>query len=970
MIKYSLLLYICAIWSISLQSQVLGFENTVPSPPEMTCSKGDKIHLSSSHYKKGEQSLEWNFCPNGTLYIKADSTFVLSPKLEEKYGIQLWIYNEDLKQDSLSFEFLSPEGQVSYHFAFRLSAIGWRACWINFRQMRGNKQFKEIAGFRIIAPNRRGRIFLDRLTFPTKTYNLRTTPDMQMPYNNSLMFRDLWHWCRTWQWEQYEYDLPLDDSLTELEQNELQDIESRLTKMLDTPKVIDSKIAQAYNMFHKANIHHCDEGYVGAPLVAQDDDFNAAQGDISLDDLETMLSGFAYDAYYNHSKIAQKHYLEVWNYAIDQGFAYGSGMGTNHHYGYQVKDIYTTAWLMRKIIKAASNGKDIISTLQYWSALQETRKPCASGRDELLDSWHTLLLPKIVAALLFDDKREKSRAMKGLSRWVSTSLNYTNGTIGGIKIDGTSFHHGGFYPAYTIGALAEVSKFAYLTRGTKYLPTKRARLVLKSALLTMRNYCNMYEWGIGICGRHPFGNYHMGQEDIAAFAYLALAGDLSDEGRDFDYQLAADYLRLCPHHTPEADFFKSKGITPARAPQGFFVYNYGSTGIFRRNNWMVTLKGYTTDVWGAEIYAGDNRYGRYQSYGSIQIQGYPSYKESGYNENGWDWNRLPGTTTIHLPLDLLNSPLPGATMAHSKENFSGSSSLANENGMFSMKLMERNLKNFTKDFVARKSAFCFENRIICLGSGIKNSNSLYPTETTLFQSTFQPQKSQIIFNKDTIRHIDFRGEGMANTDSVQCLKDSYENYYYVKNGHVKVQVAEQRSRHNKTHKPTTGTFASAWIDHGVSPNNASYEYMIWIQPSQKELNTYQPLATYRTLRHDNAAHIVYDCLTSTTAYAVFDSISLSKDELFSYIPAETMIMRRQDDSGIRISVCDPNLNIKEKTFTTNEPSRSIQKTLILKGRWEIEKPNNHVNTVHDKYYTRLIVNCQHGQPVEFHLCRH
>ena len=50
-----------------------------------------------------------------------------------------------------------------------------------------------------------------------------------------------------------------------------------------------------------------------------------------------------------------------------------------------------------------------------------------------------------------------------------------------------------------------------------------------------------------------------------------------------------------------------------------------------------------------------------------------------------------------------------------------------------MKLMERNLENFTPDFVARKSVFCFDNRMICLGTGITNSNADYPTETTLFR---------------------------------------------------------------------------------------------------------------------------------------------------------------------------------------------------------------------------------------------
>ena len=70
-------------------------------------------------------------------------------------------------------------------------------------------------------------------------------------------------------------------------------------------------------------------------------------------------------------------------------------------------------------------------------------------------------------------------------------------------------------------------------------------------------------------------------------------------------------------------------------------------------------------------------------------------------------------------------------MARSKENFSGSTSLDGKNGMFAMKLMERDYENFTPDFVARKSVFCFDNRMVCLGTGITNSNTEYPTETMM-----------------------------------------------------------------------------------------------------------------------------------------------------------------------------------------------------------------------------------------------
>ena len=953
-LKIFQLLLILTYLSSSAFAQFVSFEEEIPC--NFKSSDKQELALSSSYYKEGSKSLEWKFSPNSILDIPSESVFTL----EGDNGITLWIYNEKPQQDSLRFEFYSPNGHVSHHFGFRLYAAGWRACWISFKHMQGDKQDKKIAGYRIIAPNRTGRVFIDRLTFPVKKINDRTTPDLQMPTNNSLTYRDLWHWCRVWQWEQYQYDLPLSESLTTDEKQELATVEARLTAILDTPKAPKKGISKAYSTFKAANIRPSSNGFTGAPVVAPDE-LNRRKGELSWNDLEDMLSGFAYDAYYNHSAQSAKNYFLVWDYAINQGFAFGSGMGTNHHYGYQVRKIYTTAWLMRDAIWKAPNRDNILSALIFWSALQETRIPFQYGRDELLDSWHTLLMAKTVSALLFVDERERARALAGLSRWLSGSLQYSPGTIGGIKVDGTTFHHGGFYPAYTTGVLAMVGQFIALTSHTRYVPTMEARQVLKSAFISMRNYCNIYEWGIGISGRHPFGG-SMKENDVAAFAYLALAGDLSGESNTFDHHLAADYIRLCNNDTPEAIYFRKEGITPAKAPQGFFVYNYGSAGIFRRNDWMVTLKGYTTDVWGSEIYRKDNRYGRYQSYGSVQIMGYPSRKASGFDENGWDWNRLPGTTTIHLPFDLLDSPLPGTTMAHSKENFSGSSSLEGKNGMFAMKLMERNLKNFTPDFVARKSVFCFNNRMICLGTGISNSNASFPTETTLFQSTFQKGKSDIYVD-GKLKDVPFHQE--LNDGKRHCIQDGYNNYYLVNGDNVQIQIARQDSHHEKNRAKTQGTFASAYINHGAAPQNAGYEYMVLIQPSPKELDAARRKAPYQILHKDSIAHVVIDKQTGITAYAAFETYLPQKDELFLSIPAETMVMQKQSGSNLLLSVCDPNLNISEKAFTTKEPSRPIEKKLILKGQWKCKTLQKDVTVEVGQTETVLTVTCRHGQPIEF-----
>ena len=931
----------------SSYAQLVGFEESVPQTFKVA-GKGE-LKTSSLFYKEGKSSLEWDFQPGSTLDVQV-SPLSLNAKKEQQFGITLWIYNEKPQQDSVRFEFLNEAGEVSYWFSYHLQAAGWRACWISFAYMNGNKKDKNIVGYRLVAPQREGRIFLDRLTFPEKKMNLRTTPDQQLPTNNGLSNRDLWHLCLVWKWEKQSYDIPLLSKLTSRQKKDLKTIEQRLTDFLDVKKAPQGQVNAAYKTFEKAAItpSAAGTGFTGMPVVAPDEQ-DKKKGEMSWNDIETMLAGFAYDACYNQNETSKKNYFTVFDYAIDQGFAFGSGMGTNHHYGYQIRKIYTTAWLMRNEIYKHPHRDVYLSTLRFWAALQETRQPCSPGRDELLDSWHTLLMAKLISAMMFPDANRQEQALNGLSRWLSSSLRYTPGTIGGIKVDGTTFHHGGVYPGYTTGVLATIGQFIAFTNGTDFELTEEARQHIKSAFIAMRNYCNFYEWGIGISGRHPFGG-KMGSEDIEAFANIALSGDLSGRGDAFDHGLAADYLRLIRNgDTPNARFFKKEGIQPAQAPQGFFVYNYGSAGIFRRADWMVTLKGYTTDVWGAEIYAKDNRYGRYQSYGSVQIMGKGnpvSRAGSGFVQEGWDWNRLPGTTTIHLPFELLDSPLKGTTMARSEENFSGSSSLGGMNGMFAIKLMERDYDNFTSDFVARKSVFCFDNRMICLGTGITNSNADYPTETTLFQTKFNGK------------------EPKADNDDY-WLHDGYDNYYHVVDGTVRSQVADQESRHEKTREKTAGKFSSAWIEHGKAPKDGTYEYMVLIQPSAAELDELQKTPAYEVLQRDQMAHVVYDKKTGITGYATFEAYQPVNDQFIVSIPAETMVMYdKESDNRIRLSVCDPNLNLAEKTYTTKEPSRPIRKKIVVKGIWMLPSPQEGVQLEYEGNNTLLNVTCQHGQPVE------
>ena len=140
---------------------------------------------------------------------------------------------------------------------------------------------------------------------------------------------------------------------------------------------------------------------------------------------------------------------------------------------------------------------------------------------------------------------------------------------------------------------------------------------------------------------------------------------------------------------------------------------------------------------------------------------------------------------------------------------------------------------------------------------------------------------------------------------------------------------------------------------------------MFIQPSATYLDEVRKTPTYEVLQRNQTAHVVYDKKTGITAYAAFETYRPDGDKLISAIPAETMVMyMREPDKGIRLSVCDPNLNIKEKAYTTKEPSRPIRKKIRLKGHWTLTVPMENIQLEQQGENTVLTVTCQHGQPVE------
>ena len=965
-----------ALWQQPVQAAIdakITFETEIPKA--FVCGNDSRIELSGKHFKDGRQSLCWTWNAPSTLQYNDFGQLIRSFRVKQA-GVMLWIYNPRAVDADLHFAFETPTGEIPYYFDFHLDFTGWRACWIKYNDMPGDHASQQISRLTISTPEgvQSGELYIDRLTFAETRLHDQITPDQQIPDNNCNLKRALWHWARLWEWEQYEYDEPLRE-LTADEKKQLDLVKSRINSIVEANMssgnyINGTIIPRALKTFEAAQIRRTDDGgVIGAPLLSNDE-CNRPKGELRLDDIENMLNAFALNNYINRDKKYDDDFFLVMDHAIDQGFAFGHGNGTNHHYGYNVRKIYDAMWLMRDKIAQRGKTDEYVRVLAYWSGLSETRKPYVYGRDELLDSWHTLLMPKLISALMLPTEAEQYRAMKGLSRWMSGSLDFTPGTIGGIKVDGTTFHHGGLYPAYSTGAFATIGYYCKAVRDTGFNLTEEARRHFKLALLTMANYTNLRDWGLGIAGRHPLNkNGRIPDADVNAFGHLAALGDLTGSGKNVDPDLAGAYLRLKGTDRELNNLFRKEGIAAGPTPSGFFVYNYGALGIHRRDDWMVTLKAFNTDVWGSEIYTRDNRYGRYQSYGSAPIigSGNPvTAAASGFVQNGWDWNRVPGATTIHLPWAELNNPLPGTLMERNPERFSGASSLEGRNGILALHFVEGSRKNFTPGATAYKTVFCFDNRLVFLGSGIDNNNTTYPTETTLFQLQLADRNEALEVDGEIYDTFPLQ---LSKSGERLAISDTKGNFYVVKDAAaLNILKQEQTSPNDKTHAMQTGDFATAYIDHGRAPKQAGYEYVVYIQPSNKEINRLLKKDEYQVIRRDNTAHVVKDLPTSITGYVCFEEYA--GDGLVRGVTAETIVMERTAEDGtVVMSVCTPDLGITEKGYTTRQESQPLLKEVRLDGAWELTAENPAVECAPSDAGTQLKVTCRHGQPVEFHLIK-
>ncbi len=584
---------------------------------------------------------------------------------------------------------------------------------------------------------------------------------------------------------------------------------------------------------------------------------------------------------------------------------------------------------------------------------------------------------------------QAQRWARGFSRYCDRFCTPGPGTSDGIKADGSGFHHWTDYSSYMyaydtfVTVLSSLGDTSLQVSIDKY---ENFRDAFISQFIRSRDGIKP----LSLTGRSP---QSLGiSVSQSALKSLALVGGKVLNNGASDPDLAGLYNYIY-------GFDPSLGTTSVDGFEGAFQYNYSSTLTHRGQDWTAVIRGFNDYFWGAELYPVQNRYGRYQNYGTLEILNKGGALANGIDRNGWDWNYPDGATTIVLPFTMLHGE-KSRIDEYQNESFVGASTLSNKgseilsdtygsHGIFGMEFNEKENQGFSTvfgpnthngTFRFKKSTFTFSNGlIVSLGSDISNNDGNNITATTLFQKMAQAN-SEV---RSSSGNYTTQGNRTLSSGANRWMVDPYGTGYVVPQGtdSIRLDWGIQNTPPQSLTNPSdlsqyqSGEFVKAYIDHGSAPTSKGYEYAVLPNTTSSDVSSFssrlggaQAQRPYVVLAKNSNQHIVccQDTQNKVWGLVLFEpSTTFPASSMISRNDKPALVMYEELASGnVLLSVTDPDLGLNAPR--TYSPALSSTVSLDLRGKWDVMSASGQVQSsfVNGGVDTRLTVNLEKGMPEE------
>jgi chondroitin AC lyase len=195
----------------------------------------------------------------------------------------------------------------------------------------------------------------------------------------------------------------------------------------------------------------------------------------------------------------------------------------------------------------------------------------------------------------------------------------------------------------------------------------------------------------------------------------------------------------------------------------------------------------------------------------------------------FDWQKIPGTTVVQKT----NLPHWNQIAKRGLKSFVGGVS----DGIYGAAAFD--FQSPHDPLQARKSWFFFDEEYVCLGAGIQSASE-YPVSTTL---------NQCLLSKDVLVNRNGQEENLGKSehqlDNTSWVLHDGIAYYFPSKANLRLSntMAKGNWRQINHHPWATDDVVqkevfTLWFDHGVNPENASYEYVIIPEMTASKLAAY------------------------------------------------------------------------------------------------------------------------------------
>ncbi|MEI7504978.1 MAG: polysaccharide lyase family 8 super-sandwich domain-containing protein, partial [Paludibacter sp.] len=382
-------------------------------------------------------------------------------------------------------------------------------------------------------------------------------------------------------------------------------------------------------------------------------------------------------------------------------------------------------------------------------------------------------------------------------------------------------------------------------------------------------------------------------------------------------------------------------------PTGHKTLSYGAAFIHKRDNWIVSLKTASkyqfvresSDPWVTFFLYGmlEVNNTTWLRYGALKLQ-------SDFGVDGYNWRKMPGTTSVNYS-DITKMLNKEYKRFWPKSTFVGGV-MQDGNGVFTLQLPASTL-NGLSSFTGNKSYFCFDNNIVCVGSNISNTITGDTTITTLFQDAVSSTSLTYMNNSTGFKTTPYNFK--SNLTAPTWLVNSHNIAYWLPAGQSLRLTRSLESNPNWLNTASvSGTFATAWIDHGIAPKNASYSYIMRINALPADMitfNTQMQSATppIKVLALNSQVHAVESVNNSTYAAVVINSAAnININDVVSVSKPCVFMVKTTDVNQKKLSLAYPDLDFIDTNLYTDLTycGYSNPNTIVVKllGSWTLENP--------------------------------